>query len=153
MAKDKKTIAEELEEDVEEYRQAGKKIKSEEPVSASHELLQLFIGIILICVGLFMFSKKVVVQSNWFGWRIGGFNLSSGTVTIPLIIGIIWYFFNTKSMGAKLLVVLSIILILVSVIMSLRINFVTSTMFDYVLMFGMMAAGAGLSLKVLFKKH
>lgn len=152
MAKEEKTIAEELEEDMQKYREANKKTKNE-PISASYELLQLFIGIILICVGLFMFSRRVVVQSNWFGWRIGGFNLSSGTVTIPLIIGIIWYFFNTKSVGAKLLVVLSIILIIVSVIMSLRINFITSTMFDYVLMFGMMAAGAGLCLRVLFKKH
>jgi len=100
-----------------------------------------------------MFSKRVMVRTSWFSWRIGGFDLSTGTVTIPLIIGIIWYFFNTKSMGAKLLVVLGIILILVSVIMSIRINFVTSTMFDYVLMFGMMAAGSGMSLRVLFKKH
>lgn len=152
MAKDKETIAEELEKDIEEYRQASK-VKESKPASASSELLQLLIGIILICVGLFMFSKKVVVHTSWFLWRIGGFNLSSGTVTIPLIIGIIWYFFNTKSMGAKILIVLSIILILVSVIMSLRINFVTSTLFDYVLMFGMMAAGAGLSLRVLFKKN
>jgi len=152
MSKDKKTIAEELEEDVAEYRKAKKGLESEKQ-SASSELLQLFIGIILICVGLFMFSKRVIVRTSWFSWRIGGFDLSTGTVTIPLIIGIIWYFFNTKSMGAKLLVVLGIILILVSVIMSIRINFVTSTMFDYVLMFGMMAAGSGMSLRVLFKKH
>jgi len=152
MSKDKKTIAEELEEDVAEYRKAKKGLESEKQ-SASSELLQLFIGIILICVGLFMFSKRVMVRTSWFSWRIGGFDLSTGTVTIPLIIGIIWYFFNTKSMGAKLLVVLGIILILVSVIMSIRINFVTSTMFDYVLMFGMMAAGSGMSLRVLFKKH
>lgn len=152
MAEDKKTISEEVEEEVKEYKKAKEKVENE-PESAINELLQLFVGIILICVGLFMFSKKVIVSSNWFSWYIGGFDLSSGMVTIPLFIGIIWYFFNTKSMGAKLLIVLSIIFIIISVIMSIRINFVTSTLFDYVLIFGVMAAGAGLSLRILFKKH
>lgn len=160
MAKDKKTI-EELEAEVKAYRQASLNTKIDDPSvssvrdakNASNELLQLFVGIILIAVGLFMFSKRVIVHSGWYSWRIGGFNMSSGTVTIPLLIGIIWYFFNTKSMGAKLLIILSVIFIVVSIIMSVRINFVTSTMFDYILIFGMMAAGAGMTLRILFKKH
>lgn len=150
MSKEKKSIAEEVEEDVKSYREAKSSSNTDSPMS---ELLQLFLGIILLGISLFMLSQKVLVQSNWFGWRIGNYNLSSGTITIPLIIGIIWYFFNTKSIGAKLLIILSVIFIVVSIIMSVRIHFVTTTMFDYVLMFGMMAAGAGVTLKVLFKKH
>lgn len=154
MAKDKKTI-EELEKEVKAYKQASEKIAPEEVPASNpyNELLQLFAGIALLAVGLFMFSKRVVVYSSWFSWRIGGFSLSSGTVTIPLFIGIIWYFCNPKSMGAKVLTALSIIFIIVSVIMSVRINFMASTMFDYVLIFGMMAAGAELCLRILFKKH
>ena len=86
-------------------------------------------------------------------WRIGSFNLSSGTVTIPLIIGIIWYFFNNKSIVPKILIVLGIIFIVATIIMSVRINFVTTSMFDYILIFGMTAAGSGLLLKTLFKKR
>lgn len=150
MSKEKKSIADEVEEEVRAYREAKKSPNSD---SAMSELLQLFLGIVLLGIGLFMLSRKVLVQSSWFGWRLGGYQLSSGTITIPLLLGIIWYFFNQKSFGAKLLIILSVIFIIVSIIMSVRIQFVTTTMFDYVLMFGMMAAGAGLLLKVLFKKH
>lgn len=121
--------------------------------SEGNELLQFFIGVILLGAGLFMLSKRVMVHSSWYVWRIGGFDLSSGTITIPLIIGIIWYFFNSKSIAPKIIITLSIIFIVLSIIMSVRINFVTTSMFDYVLIFGMSAAGSGLLLKTLFKKR
>lgn len=121
--------------------------------SEGNELLQFFIGVILLGVGLFMLSKRVMVHSSWYVWRIGGFDLSSGTITIPLIIGIIWYFFNSRSILPKIIITLSIIFIVISIIMSVRINFVTTSMFDYILIFGMAAAGSGLLLKTLFKKR
>jgi len=121
--------------------------------SDNNELLQFFIGVILLGVGLFMLSKRVMVHSSWYVWRIGGFDLSSGTITIPLIIGIIWYFVNSKSIAPKIIITLSVIFIIVSIIMSVRINFVTTSMFDYILIFGMAAAGSGLLLKTLFKKR
>ena len=127
--------------------------KEEKKETEGNELLQFFIGILLLGAGLFMLSKRVMVHSSWYVWRIGGFDLSSGTVTIPLIIGIIWYFVNNKSIAAKILIVLSVIFIVVSIIMSVRINFVTTSMFDYILIFGMAAAGSGLLLKTLFKKR
>ena len=121
--------------------------------SEGNELLQFFIGMILLGAGLFMLSKRIRVHSSWYVWRIGGFDLSSGTITIPLIIGIIWYFFNSKSIAPKIIITLSVIFIIISVIMSVRINFVTTSMFDYILIFGMAAAGSGLLLKTLFKKR
>mgnify|MGYP004531096957 CR=1 FL=1 len=121
--------------------------------SGGNELLQFFIGVILLGVGLFMLSKRVMVHSSWYTWRIGGFDLASGTVTIPLIIGIIWYFFNSKSVIPKIIITLSVIFIVITIIMSVRINFVTTSLFDYILIFGMAAAGSGLLLKTLFKKR
>ena len=100
-----------------------------------------------------MLSKRVMVHSSWYIWRIGGFDISSGTIVIPLIIGIIWYFFNSKSIVPKIIITLSVIFIVVSIIMSVRINFVTTSMFDYILILGMAAAGSGLLLRVLFKKR
>ena len=145
MSKKEKSISEELNDLKVPYQ--------EKKQSDNNELLQFFIGVILLGVGLFMLSKRVMVHSSWHVWRIGGFDLSSGTITIPLIIGIIWYFFNSKSIAPKILITLSIIFIVVSIIMSVRINFVTTSMFDYVLIFGMSAAGSGLLLKTLFKKR
>lgn len=116
------------------------------------DALDFFIGLILLGAGLFMLSKRVVVHSGWYGWRIGNFDLSTGTVTIPLIIGIIWYFFNSKSIVPKIIITLSVIFIVVSIIMSVRINFVATSLFDYILIFGMAAAGSGLLLRGTFRK-
>lgn len=84
--------------------------------------------------------------------ELDGFNLSSGLVTVPLIIGIIWQFYNPKSIIPKIIMTLGTVFIIATIIMSIRINFVTTSMFDYILMFGMMAAGSGLLIKTLFKK-
>ncbi len=116
------------------------------------DALDFFIGLILLGAGLFMLSKRVVVHSGWYGWRIGNFDLSTGTVTIPLIIGIIWYFFNSKSIVPKIIITLGVIFIVVSIIMSVRINFVATSLFDYILIFGMAAAGSGLLLRGTFRK-
>lgn len=125
----------------------------EKQESHNNELLQFFIGLILLGAGLFMLSKRVMVHSSWYIWSIGGFDLSSGTITIPLIIGVIWYFFNSKSIVPKIIITLSLIFLVISIIMSVRINFVTTSLFDYLLIFGMAAAGSGLLLKTLFKKR
>ena len=123
------------------------------PANEGNDLLQFFIGVILLAVGLFWLSKRVMVHSSWYIWRIGGFDLSSGAVTIPLIIGIIWYFFNSKSIVPKIIIVLGIIFIVVTIILSVHINFMATSLFDYILIFGMAAAGSGLLLKTLFKKR
>ena len=116
-----------------------------------NDALYFFLGIILLAAGLFMLSKRVMVHSCWYIWSFGGFDLSSGTVTIPLIIGIIWYFFNSKSVIPKVIITISVIFLILSIIMGIRINFVTTSLFDYILIFGMAAAGAGLLLKSMFK--
>lgn len=125
----------------------------ENKTSSDNDLLLFFIGVVLLGVGLFMLSKRVMVHSSWHIWRIGGFDLSSGTVTIPLIIGIIWYFVKPKSVIPKIIITLGVIFIITTIIMSVRINFVTTSLFDYILIFGMAGAGAGLLLRTLFKKR
>lgn len=137
----------ELKKDLQELKEKNRKNLDK------NEALYFFLGIILLGVGLFMLSKRVMVYSSWYTWRIGGFDLASGMVTIPLIIGIIWYFFDTKSVVAKIIIILGIIFIVVTIIMSIRINFMPTSMFDYILIFGMAAAGSGLLLKTLFRKR
>lgn len=118
----------------------------------SNDFVYFLIGIILLGAGLFMLSKRVMVHSSWYTWRIGSFDLASGTVIIPLIIGIIWYFANPKSIASKVIIVLSIIFIVLSIIMGVRINFIATSMFDYILIFVMASAGSGLLLRTLFKR-
>lgn len=145
MEKKEKSVSQELKDMKAPYQEKSQ--------SAGNELLQFFIGVILLGAGLFMLSKRVMVHSSWHIWKIGGFDLSSGTITIPLIIGIIWYFYNSKSIVPKIIITLSVVFIVLTIIMSVRINFVTTSMFDYILIFGMAAAGSGLLLKTLFKKR
>lgn len=116
---------------------------------------EFFIGLLLLGVGLFMLSKRVIVSNNFFdwGWGIGSFHLSSGTVVIPLIIGVIWYFINNKSIAAKTIIVLGILFIVVAIIMSVRIHFVQTSLFDYILILLIAAAGSGLMLRAVFKKN
>lgn len=128
------------------------KASKQEKDSGGNELLEFFLGVILLGVGLFLLSKRVMVSSSFYTWCFGGFNLSSGLVTVPLIIGIIWYFCNPKSIVPKIIITLGVIFIVVTIIMSIRIYFVTTSMYEYILIVGMAAAGAGLLLKTLFKK-
>jgi len=137
-----------IKEELNEYANIKKNMSS-----SGNELLQFFVGVILLGVGLFLLCNKVVVHSSWYSWRLWGMNLSSGLVIIPLIIGIIWLFYNPKSIAAKIIIVLGAIFIVATIIMSVSIHFVTTSMFEYILIIGMCAAGSGLLLKTLFKKR
>ena len=143
MGKKDKQIKQELK----ELRDNMKETKEE-----SNEMLQFFLGIIMLGLGLFLLSKRVIVHSSWYSWRIGSFNLSSGLVTVPLIIGIIWQFYNSKSIIPKIIITLGVIFIIATIIMSIRISFMATSMFDYIIIIGLVAAGSGLLLKTLFRK-
>jgi hypothetical protein len=123
-----------------------------EKKSPATNSLEFYVGIVLMAAGLFFLLNKTVVYSGFYNWRIGGFNISSGLVIIPLLVGIIWLFYNPKSWIAKLITVLGGIFIIASIIMSLNIHFTTTTMFDYIIMIVLIASGAGLLLRSFFKK-
>ena len=104
-------------------------------------LMELIIGIALLAAGLFMFSKRIIVNTGWYTWRIGS-----------LIIGIIWYFYNPKSIISKVIMGLGAGFIVLSVIMSVSINFVATSMYDYILILGMVGAGLGLLLRYISRR-
>lgn len=133
-----------------------RKLKNEsrnEKDSGGNETLQFFLGVIMLGLGLFMLSKRVMVHSSWYIWRIGSFDLTSGLVTVPLIIGIIWQFYNPKSVIPKIIITLGVLFIIATIIMSIRISFMTTSLYDYIIIFGLAAAGSGLLLKTVFKKR
>ena len=70
-----------LKEELKELRDNIKEPKKED----NNEVLQFFLGVIMLGAGLFMLSKRVMVHSSWYNWRIGSLNISSGLVTVPLI--------------------------------------------------------------------
>ena len=133
--------------EVKKYRETVDEIKEKK----DNDAFMFFLGIILLGVGLFMLSRRVLVSSSWHIWRIGNVSLSSGLVTVPLIIGIIWYFFNTKSIIAKIIIVLGIVFIVATIIMSIRIYFIPTLLYEYILIIGIAATGSGLLLRTLFR--
>lgn len=77
---------------------------------AKNELMQFVAGIIMLVVGLYIFSQKVIVFSGFFSF--GGGRFSSGLIVVPLIIGIVWMFVSGANFASKVFTVLAAIIII-----------------------------------------
>lgn len=126
-------------------------IKRDKP-EKERDPLFLVIGAILLAIGLFILSRKIMVTSGFFGYTLWGFHMGFGLVIFPLIFGIIWMFYNPKSIWAKILSILGAIFIIVSTIMNTGIHLMAMSLYDYIIIVGMIAAGIGLLFRYYFKK-
>ena len=123
-------------------------------MKAKNELLQFVAGVVMLVVGLYIFSQKVIVSSGFFGGglTIGGFRMNSGLIIVPLIAGIVWMFVS-DAFGAKVLTVFGVLIIIVSIIMSTSIHLATMTLYEWVLILVLIFGGAGFVAKVLFASN
>ncbi len=122
---------------------------------SDHELLEFFMGFLLLGGGVYWVLNSFEVSSSWgmgyyslFGMRITG-----GVMLIPLLIGIGLLFFMEKKVIGGCVTALGLLIILISLLSSVSFRARYTTLWVYVLMFGMIAAGAGLLVKTLFKKR
>ncbi len=117
-----------------------------------NELLEFLGGLAMLVVGLYLFTNKATVQTSFFsgGLSLFGMHLSSGLVIIPFIIGIVWLFVKPSSFGAKLVVGLGILIIIVSVIASTTIRLPRITLYEWILYIVLIFGGAGLLARALF---
>ena len=105
-----------------------------------------FVGLILTVVGGYLVLNQVQVTSSFtffglWGWsRPAGFGLTM----LPLLIGIGVLFFDGKSKLGWILSIGGLLTILAAVLMSLSIHWAPTTLFNTLLMFGLLAAGMGL---------
>src|SRR5437764_11218060 len=105
-----------------------------------------FIGLILTVVGGYLILNQVQVTSSFtffglWGWsRTAGFGLTM----MPLLIGIGVLFFDGKSKLGWILSIGGLLTILAAVLMSLSIQWAPTTLFNTLLMFGLLAGGMGL---------
>ena len=107
-------------------------------------ILTFFGGIILFCIGAFMIFQNTTIST--------GFDVPTGLIIFPLLVGVVILFFNEDSIFGWFLVVVGLLIIIVGIIMGLRIHFNRITMFQGIIMFVTTAAGIGLTLKGLFGK-
>ncbi len=104
------------------------------------------LGVALAVVGGYLVLNQVQVSSsfgffNQWGWgRPAGF----GVTMLPLLIGIGVLFFDGKSKVGWMLSVGGLLTILAAVLMSLSIHWAQTSLFNTLVMFGLLAAGFGL---------
>ena len=117
--------------------------------NGNKDIVQFFVGLVMLCVGGYLFLQNVEVFSgNIFAFSINGHNLD-GLVFFPLIASIIFLFFK-YNIYSKICVGLSLLLIVANVIMNLSFYWTPMSLFGTVVMFVLLFGGIGLVLKTLF---
>ena len=102
---------------------------------------KFFLGAALIVAGGYLLLTRVTVTSG--GWLLWGYN-AFGLSLIPLLVGIGLLFFNGRSLFGWLLTGAGAVIILAGIIGNMQIYFRGTSLFDTLMMLGLMAAGIGL---------
>ena len=102
---------------------------------------EFFVGLAMAVAGGYLLTNQVTVTTGY--WHIGG-RPAFGLTLVPLILGIGLLFFNGKSIAGWLLTFTGAIIILAGIITHLDIYFQPTSLFNTLLMLGLLAGGIGL---------
>jgi len=98
-------------------------------------------GAAMVVVGGYLLLNQVTVTSGlWTFWGYNAFGLS----LLPLLVGIGILFFNGKSVGGWVLTAAGALIIVAGIIVNLRIYFRPASLFDTLVILGLLAGGIGL---------
>ncbi len=103
---------------------------------------QFFIGLMCAVAGGWLLTNQVQVTSGGF-WMFHGVS-SFGLSLLPFIIGTGLIFFNGKSITGWLLLAAGVTIIFVGILANLQIYFQPTSLFNTLLMLGLLAGGVGL---------
>lgn len=98
-------------------------------------------GLAMVVAGGYLLLTRVNVTSS--GWLFYGYN-AFGLSLLPLLIGIGILFYNGRSIAGWLLTGAGAVIIVVGIVSNLSIYFQTTSLFDTLLILGLLAAGIGL---------
>lgn len=107
---------------------------------------EFFIGLAMTVAGAYWLTQQVEVTSGV--WNIYGYN-SFGLSLLPFLIGMVILFANGKSFWGHTLIFIGAVIIFTGIIMNLRIYFQPTSLFNTLMMLGLLAAGIGLVIKSL----
>ncbi len=102
---------------------------------------QFFIGLIMSAAGAYLILQQVQVTTSY--WHIGPYG-GFGLTLLPLLVGIAFLFYNGKSIIGWLLTIAGCAIILASVLMNMDIYFRQTTLFNTIVMLGLLFGGLGL---------
>lgn len=114
------------------------------PGGTSGGTLEFLIGLVMLVAGGWLISNQVTVTSG--GWRIWGYN-AFGLSLIPFIAGVGMLFFNGRSVFGWLLLVSGLTIIAAGILSNMDIYFRSTTLFNTLMMVGLVAGGLGLLAK------
>jgi uncharacterized protein len=96
------------------------------------------IGLAMLVVGGYLLLTRVTVGSGaWLLWGYNAFGLS----LLPLLAGIAWLFYDGRSIGGWMLAGLGALIILAGILANLHIFFAPTSLFDTLVMLGLLAGG------------
>jgi hypothetical protein len=98
-------------------------------------------GAAMVVAGGYLLLTRVGVTSGL--WSLYGYN-AFGLSLVPLLVGIGLLFYNGRSVAGWLLTGAGAIIILAGIIANMRIYFRPTSLFDTLMMLGLLAAGLGL---------
>lgn len=103
-------------------------------------------GLAMIAAGVYLVFSHVAVHTSF--WRfLGTPGQSFGLTLLPLLVGIGALFFNGSSRIGWVLLVGGVLLILAGVLMNLDVYFQPTSLWNTILMFGLIGGGVGLFAK------
>jgi hypothetical protein len=120
----------------------GGRKKFEGPGGTPGGLGEFVIGLVLAGIGAYLLFNQVQVHTSF--WRFGGLANSFGISLIPLLLGVAVLFFNGRSVLGWVLAVGGLLFIIVGVIANMDIYFQRTSLFNTLIMLGLLAAGLGL---------
>lgn len=100
-----------------------------------------FTGLAMVVAGGYLLLSRVTVMGSY--WDFGGRN-AFGLSLIPLLAGIALLFFSARSWLGWLLTGAGALIIVVGIIANMRIFFAPTSLFDTLMILGLIAGGIGL---------
>jgi hypothetical protein len=100
-----------------------------------------FAGILMVAAGGYLLLNQVQVTTSY--WTFGGQG-SFGLSLLPLLAGIAFLFFDGKSLIGWLLTAVGAVIILAGVLMHMDIYFRQTSLFNTLVMLGLLFGGLGL---------
>lgn len=98
-------------------------------------------GAALLVGGVYLLLARVMVSGG--SWALWGYN-AFGLSLLPLLLGIGWLFFDGRSIAGWALTGAGALIILLGIVSNLAIYFRPTSLFDTLIMLGLLAAGIGL---------
>jgi hypothetical protein len=112
-------------------------------------VLEFLIGLAMAVAGAYLLADRVTITSSY--WRLWGYN-AFGLSLVPFLVGIALLFFNGKSIVGWLLVFAGAVIIFAGILTHLDIYFAPTSLYNTLLMLGLLAGGLGLMARS-FRPH